>query len=79
MVENTAQGEWTNRQEVGEEIIIYGTKLVRYRLRHILILSDIIYHIFLFVTVNKHAILTAFIMMCVCVCVCVWPYKISLI
>jgi len=32
-----------------------------------LILSDIIDFIFLFVTVNKHAILTAFVMMCVCV------------
>lgn len=48
------------------------TKLVRYRLRHLLILSDIIYHIFIFVTVNKLAMLTAFIMMCVCVCERVW-------
>jgi hypothetical protein len=46
-------------------------KLVRYRLRHLLILSDIIYHIMGFITVNEHAILTAFLMMCVCVCLCV--------
>jgi hypothetical protein len=36
-----------------------------------LILSDIIYHIFVFVPVNKYAKLTAFVMMCVCVWVCV--------
>jgi hypothetical protein len=81
MDEITAKGEWANRQEVRQKmmmmmmmiiiIIIYETKPFRYSLRHMLILSDIIYHIFVFVTVNKHTILIAFVMMCVCVCVSV--------